>query len=158
MKFRASGARISFFSRTKPAGEGAPLTMARILVIDDDWAVRKTIEAILGAAGYSAAMAVDGDDGVEKFRQEPCDVVLCDIFMPKKSGIATLRVLRELSASVPIVVMSGGAPRQGRQGTEFIDYLELARMYGATATIAKPFKAAELVAVVEQALRAGGAP
>lgn len=97
--------------------------MARILVIDDDRAVRQTIEAMLGTAGHSAAVAVDGDDGVEKFRQEPCDVVLCDVFMPKKSGIATLRVLRALSATAPIVAMSGGAPRQGRQGMEFIDYL-----------------------------------
>jgi hypothetical protein len=55
-------------------------------------------------------------------------------------------------------MMSGGAPRQGRLGAEFIDYLELARMYGATDTIAKPFKAAELSAVVERALRAGGEP
>jgi CheY-like chemotaxis protein len=132
--------------------------MARILVIDDDWAVRRTIEAILGAAGHSAAMAGDGEDGIAQFRQAPCDLVLCDIFMPKKSGIGTLRSLREMSGSVPIVMMSGGAPRQGRLGVEFIDYLELARMYGATDTIAKPFKAAELIAVVERALRAGGEP
>jgi CheY-like chemotaxis protein len=132
--------------------------MARILVIDDDWAVRKTIEAILQNAGHSVAIAADGEDGTEQFRQAPGDLVLCDIFMPRKSGIATLRALREMSGSIPIVMMSGGAPRQERHGTEFIDYLELARMYGATATIAKPFKATELIAVIEQALRAGGAP
>ena len=82
--------------------------------------------------------------------------MLCDIFMPKMSGIGTLRALREISRRLPVVMMSGGAPGRWQMSrSEFIDYLELSRMYGATATIAKPFKAAELLGVVDRALQTG---
>jgi CheY-like chemotaxis protein len=65
--------------------------MARILVIEDDELVRSTIKRILEPAGHAVSTAVDGDDGIRQFRAEPADLVLCDIFMPNKTGIATLK-------------------------------------------------------------------
>jgi two-component system NtrC family response regulator/two-component system nitrogen regulation response regulator GlnG len=128
--------------------------MARILVIDDDAGVRATVTTMLRSAGHEVVEAVDGEHGIKQFLQKTCDAVLCDVFMPKKSGIGTLRALRKLDNKLPIVMMSGGAPARGSSRAEFVDYLALARMYGATETMAKPFRAAELFAVVERALRA----
>lgn len=133
--------------------------MARILVIEDDEPVRSTVKRMLESAGHEVATAVDGEDGLKQFQGASADLVLCDIFMPNKSGVATLRSLREMNGRLPIVAMSDGSPASARMSkTEFVDYLEMARVLGATATIDKPFKAADLVAVVAQALAAGGPP
>jgi CheY-like chemotaxis protein len=127
--------------------------VARILVIDDEELVRLTVKQILDAAGYEVTTAVNGEDGVRQFRQRPVDLVVCDIFMPRMSGITTLKELRTLRPDLPVIIMSGGMPDAIRGETEPVDYLELARLMGAVATIAKPFRAAALIAVVQQQLQ-----
>lgn len=67
--------------------------MARILVIDDDDLVRGTVEAMLEAGGHEATLAVDGEDGLRQFQRQPFDLVLCDVFMPQKEGLETVREL-----------------------------------------------------------------
>jgi DNA-binding response OmpR family regulator len=127
--------------------------MRRILVIDDDDMVRGTIKAILERAGYEVTLAVDGEDGLRQFQQQPCDLVVCDIFMPNKEGIATLRELRHLDAAVPVITMTGGSPSAGRTGpTAHADYLNMSTLLGATRTIHKPFRATELVSLVKECL------
>jgi CheY-like chemotaxis protein len=133
--------------------------MARILVIEDDDSVRTTVKQMLESGGHQVATAVDGEDGLEQFQKAPADLVLCDVFMPNKTGIGTLTSLRKISGTLPIVVMSGGAPSSGRiSKSEFVDYLEMAKLFGATATIGKPFKAADLIEVISKALATGGSP
>lgn len=128
--------------------------MARILVIDDDELVRLTVKQMLDAAGHQVVVAADGADGLRAFREAPADLVLCDVFMPNKSGIAALTELRQGSA-VPIIVMSGGAPSSGRVGERaFVDYLRVARSLGATATIQKPFTMRQLQPLVDKCLKA----
>lgn len=127
--------------------------MPRILVIDDDEMVRGTIKAILERAGHEVVLAVDGDDGLQQFQRQVCDLVLCDIFMPNKEGIATLRELRHLDAAVPVITMTGGSPSAGRTGpSAYADYLNMSTMLGATRTLHKPFRANELVSLVRECL------
>jgi CheY-like chemotaxis protein len=127
--------------------------MPKILVIDDDDMVRGTIKAILERAGHEVALAVDGEDGVRQFQRQACDLVVCDIFMPNKEGIATLRELRNLDAAIPVITMTGGSPTAGRTGpTAHADYLNMSTLLGATRTIHKPFRATELIALVQECL------
>jgi len=126
--------------------------MPRILVIDDDDMVRGTIKAILERAGHEVTLAVDGEDGLRQFQRQSCDLVVCDIFMPNKEGIATLRELRQLDAAVPVITMTGGSPSAGRTGPSASDYLTMSTLLGATRTIHKPFRASELIALVQECL------
>lgn len=120
--------------------------MCRILVIDDDELLRATVKRMLESGGHEVCLARDGDDGIRLFRQQDFDLVLCDLLMPKKDGIETLRELRQIATSLPIVTM-GFVVADNRGKT---DYLEMTRLLGATRTIAKPFKAIELLALVQE--------
>ena len=126
--------------------------MARILVIDDDKLVRLTIKQMLDGAGHEVSIATDGQDGLRQFRESAPDLVICDVFMPKKSGIATLKALRGVNADVPVIVMTGGSPGLVRGSTAPVDYLALAKLLGAAGTIAKPFRAAALIDMIQRCL------
>jgi CheY-like chemotaxis protein len=133
--------------------------MARILIIDDNKLLRETVEAILSSVGYEVVLAVDGDHGVRLFREQHFDLVLCDVFMPKKDGMETIRELRDLSADTPIVSMTGGVARTSSAGDPAEpDFLRMTNAFGATQTIAKPFSRERLLAVVRQCLELGSEP
>lgn len=129
--------------------------MAHILVIDDDEGVRSVVTQMLEAAGHAVSLAVDGEHGLAQFRADAHDLVLCDVFMPKKSGIATLKELRRLRPGVRVIVMSGGTPSHVATETSAVDLRDLARLLGATDTIAKPFRAADLIAMIDRHLQEG---
>jgi DNA-binding response OmpR family regulator len=127
--------------------------MARILVIEDQEMLRATIRMVLEGAGHQIDVAVDGADGLRQARRSHFALVLCDVFMPNKDGIATLTELRRTDASVPVIMMSGGSPRRLRAGDpDDMDYLQLAEQLGATRTVAKPFNARELRTLVDEVL------
>ena len=120
--------------------------MARVLVIEDEELVRISMAAVLRRAGHRVTTAVDGEDGLVRFRPGAFDLVITDIVMPRKEGIETLLALRRLEPMLRIIAMSGsGGPDQGF-------YLKAAIALGADATLQKPFSAAELRLIVEEAL------
>ena len=124
--------------------------MAHVLVIDDEEDVRRVIDLILKNAGHNAVLAIDGQDALRQFKRQHFDLVICDLFMPNKEGIATLRELRRLDPSVPVIMMSGGMPSS--RGVAEVDYLAMAEALGATRTIEKPFKYSKLVRLVRECL------
>jgi len=129
--------------------------MARILVIDDDNLLRETVSTMLVAGGHEVILAVHGDDGVRLFQEQPIDLVVCDVFMPQKEGLETVQEIRRLSASVPIISMTGSftpEPKSSSGGDP--DFLRMARAFGATQTITKPFRMADLLGLVRQCLGA----
>jgi DNA-binding response OmpR family regulator len=131
--------------------------MARILVIEDQEMLRATIRSVLEGAGHQIALAVDGADGLKQLRTSDFALVLCDVFMPNKDGIAMLTELRRSGASVPVIMMSGGTPRRLRAGDpDDMDYLQLATDLGATRTVAKPLNARELRTLVDEVLAREG--
>lgn len=133
--------------------------MARVLVIDDDDLIRDTVKVMLASGGHEAVLAIDPEDGVRRFRQEAYDLIICDVFMPtKEKGIETIAALREISAATPIVSMTGSFPRPSGGAHLDPEFLRMAREIGATQVIAKPFKAAELLALVRQCLEPRSAP
>ncbi|HYC40263.1 MAG TPA: sigma-54 dependent transcriptional regulator [Chitinophagaceae bacterium] len=81
--------------------------MADILIIDDEKAIRKALLEILTAEGYKVEEAVDGEEGLKKFKEKQYDVILCDIKMPKLDGIEFLQKAAESNPDVPIIMISG---------------------------------------------------
>lgn len=120
--------------------------MARILVIDDEDLVRFTIRHALESVGHEVIEAVDGAEGINRIKTASIDLVVTDVLMPNKEGIETIRELRTLDNPPPIIAISGG----GRTGN--VDFLELARKFGADAVLAKPFSARDLTGTVSRLL------
>jgi CheY-like chemotaxis protein len=84
--------------------------MALVLVVDDEEEVRRVVEVMLKNAGYDVVLAVDGNDALRQFSQRHFDLVICDVFMPNKEGMETLKELRQFNPIVPVIMMSGVAP------------------------------------------------
>lgn len=78
-----------------------------ILVIDDERAIRRTLNEILSFEGYVIDEAVDGAEGVKKIRENTYDCILCDIKMPKMDGLEVLHIAREEKPDIPFIVISG---------------------------------------------------
>lgn len=81
--------------------------MPSILIIDDEKAIRKTLSEILSFEGYKIDEAVDGEEGLKKFKDKTYDVVLSDIKMPKIDGLDFLQKALEANADVPVIMISG---------------------------------------------------
>jgi CheY-like chemotaxis protein len=129
--------------------------MARVLVIDDEEDVRRLVDVMLKNAGHDAVLAVDGHDALRQFEQQRFDLVICDLFMPNKEGIATLRELRRRDPAVPVIMMSSDNSSASYLGLAHVDYLGMARALGATRTIEKPFEYSQLIRLVQECLAAG---
>lgn len=81
--------------------------MPRILVIDDEKAIRNTLKDVLEYEKYEVDLAEEGAAGIEMFSQGTYDVVLCDIKMAKMDGIEVLQKIQDLSSDVPVIMISG---------------------------------------------------
>ncbi|HOK86898.1 sigma-54-dependent transcriptional regulator [Tenuifilum sp.] len=81
--------------------------MSKILVIDDEKAIRNTLKDILEVEGHSVDVAEDGHAGLEMFDNGAYELVLCDIKMPQMDGIEVLEKLQERQPDVPVVMISG---------------------------------------------------
>lgn len=120
--------------------------MKRILVIDDDEQVRALLLEILERAGFGVVEAANGVEGINRYREEPTDVVITDIMMPEKEGVQTISELRKEFPGVRIIAISGGGRNVAR------DYLPVAARLGACRTVAKPFSRQEILEAVNVAL------
>ena len=81
--------------------------MSKILVIDDERAIRNTLKEILEFEKHEVDIAEDGASGIEIFKANSYDVVLCDIKMPQMDGIEVLEKLQEHSSETPVIMISG---------------------------------------------------
>lgn len=81
--------------------------LVKVLVIDDDENVRRSIVSYLNDSGYHTFEAADGEEGLAKMASEKPELVLCDLRMPKLDGINVLKVIADAYAHVPIIVISG---------------------------------------------------
>ncbi|MCX7043902.1 MAG: response regulator [Candidatus Sumerlaeota bacterium] len=120
--------------------------MTRILVIDDEEQVRKTLQLILEQAGYEVIGAPDGNVGIELFRKNPTDLVITDLLMPEKEGLETIMEIRRDFPDAKIIAISGG----GREGA--LNFLAVAQKMGAAATLSKPFERKQLLEAVTKVL------
>jgi putative nucleotidyltransferase with HDIG domain len=119
----------------------------RVLVVDDEPAVRHLVAAILERTGYRPAMADGAGDALEQLRQDPnCDLVLTDVMMPGVDGLTLLDRLSAEHPNVPVVLFSA---------VHDIHVATNAFRRGASDYLLKPFERAQLLSVVARALEIG---
>lgn len=116
--------------------------MARILVVDDEPAIREVITSALSLEGHVVHEAAHGGEGMALLEREPVDLVILDIYMPTQDGLETLRALRTTRPALKILAMSGG----GQVGR--FEPLKIAEKLGADCTLEKPFDISELSQLV----------
>lgn len=122
------------------------MTKQRILVVDDDVSIRQALDIALTKAGYEVLQARDGEEATRLWRDSGADLVIVDIWMPKKGGLQVLRELRAHSPSTPVIAMTDG----GR--SKNFNPLSYGKILGAARTIAKPFTLEGMLAMVKQEL------
>ena len=117
--------------------------MSRVLVVDDEATLRKVVRDALERAGHEVAVACAGEEALELFAEEPFDLVVTDLAMPRRDGLDLVRDLRKSSA-VPILVLT--VRGEEREKVRLLDA-------GADDYVTKPFGVAELVARAKALLR-----
>ncbi|MFN8668559.1 MAG: response regulator [Gemmatimonadaceae bacterium] len=123
--------------------------MAKILVIEDDEALRALMSRALRSKGHDVVVARDGAEGLEVWERERPDVVVTDLYMPNVDGIEAIMAFRARDPGLPIVAVSGGDSR-----ASFLA-LDSAGDLGATVVLAKPFLPDQLYDAVTRALGRG---
>jgi two-component system KDP operon response regulator KdpE len=121
----------------------APRSTTRVLVVDDDPAIVRTLAINLRARDYQVQVAHDGRTALEILTEEPPDVMLLDLGLPDLDGVGVLRRLREFSA-LPVIVLSAR-----HSSDDKVEALDL----GANDYVTKPFGVEELMARIRAALR-----
>jgi CheY-like chemotaxis protein len=120
--------------------------MPRVLVIDDDVRVRSVLRLMLEQSGFEVGEAEDGLKGIRAFRLWGADLIFCDLVMPEKEGIATIRELHREHPGVKVIAMSGN----GFRGK--VDMLAVALRLGAAGALYKPFTRAAVLRAAAEAL------
>lgn len=120
----------------------------KILVVDDDALVLKTIRKLLEREGYAVEAVKSARDGVEKIKQQEFDLIVCDVRMPETDGIEMLEQLKEMrkkegKTDIPIVFITGYASEEAP-----IKALRL----GAKDYVLKPFDMDKLLESVKNNL------
>src|SRR5271155_4826278 len=127
-----------------PGWSSGFMSTARIVVVEDEPAIRKGVVHALRATGYDVAEAADGEQGLQEAVRLGVDLVLLDLLMPKKDGLEVLAELRKIRPTLPVIILTA-------RGTED-DRVRGLKM-GADDYVVKPFSAKELLARVEAVLR-----
>jgi CheY-like chemotaxis protein len=122
--------------------------MARVLVIDDNASLRALLRLRLEETGHEVVEAVDGDEGLRLYREAGADLVLCDLFLPGKNGVETIRELCQ--GGGPRVIAMTGDPELFSG-----PLLRMAERSGAVTSLPKPFGDEQLQAAVRAALAEG---
>ena len=126
--------------------------MAYILIIDDEPEIREVLTEVLKRAGHRVDTAGTGDEGIRRMKSRVPDIVITDIIMPGKDGVATIREIRESFPGIGIIAISGGGNfGSGTYEPDAIKttaYLAAAEEAGANTVLSKPFGRRELVEAV----------
>lgn len=129
------------------AGSGnAGSLRRRIMVVDDDAGIRRSLDILLSRAGHEVLQAANGLEAIQLWRNGGADLVITDLHMPHKDGIQTILELLTQAPGVPIIAMSGGGQ------TKRLDLLGNVTLLGSVLTIEKPFTLNEMMSVVRRAL------
>ena len=113
-----------------------------VCVLDDDDLMRDFVCGVLRASGFVTVQAADGLAGLREIERTSPSVVVTDIIMPRCDGLEVITALKQRQPGTRIVAMSGGGRIENQE------LLHMAAQLGADECIAKPFRAAELVAKV----------
>ena len=118
----------------------------RVLIVEDEPSFVDALEVSLGAEGFEVIAALDGRDGLDRFRESRPDVVLLDLMLPLLSGLDVLRAIRRES-DTPVIVVSAKDTE-----ADIVTALEL----GADDYLTKPYSVRELLARIHANTRRSG--
>jgi DNA-binding response OmpR family regulator len=124
------------------------MASARVVVIEDEPAIRRGVVDLLKTSGYQTAEAPDGEHGLEEAVRHGVNLVLLDLLLPRRNGLDVLADLRKVRPTLPVIILTA-------RGTED-DRVRGLKM-GADDYVIKPFSARELLARVEAVLRRSAA-
>jgi CheY-like chemotaxis protein len=128
-----------------PPADATDLPAARVLVIEDEAAVREALVGLLQQRGYRALAAVDGSEALAIVQREPVDIVFTDLAVAAVSGFDVARAVKRLRPGTPVVLITGWPGRLDRAEVE---------ASGIDRVIEKPVGAPEVFAALESALGA----
>lgn len=124
----------------------APQVSGRIVLVDDDVAVRDSLSRILRAAGYQVEAVANGAEAIAACRRHVPDLVLTDLYMPGVDGMEAMIRLQTELPGIRFIAMSGGGYLDKK------DALQAAGSLGAWKTLAKPIRREDLLKAVAAAL------
>jgi len=124
------------------------VSVARVLVVDDDPTVREVVVSYLRAHDHEVVEAEDGETALRRQRDQPCDLVVLDLMLPGIDGLEVCRRLRE-DGDVPVIMLTALG-----EETDRVVGLEV----GADDYVTKPFSPRELVLRVDSVLRRATTP
>ena len=119
----------------------------KILFVEDEEDLTLIVADTLHGQGYEVITAVDGVDGLEKFKSEGADIVVADVMMPKMDGFTMAKEIRKLSPTVPLLFLTAKST---------IDDVEQGLEIGANDYLKKPFELRELIVRIKALLRRYG--
>jgi two-component system response regulator HydG len=114
---------------------------ARILIVDDDESMNKTMSLVLKRKGYDVAISYNGPDAIEKVRSQPFDIIFMDIKMPVMDGVETFEKIRAIRPDAVVMMMTAYAVE---------DLIQKALREGAYGIIYKPLDIEKIVAAIEE--------
>ena len=119
----------------------------RVLIVEDELALRDSLKGKLAEAGFTVDVAADGEEGLFAALEFPLDVAIVDLGLPKVSGLEVIRRVREQRKSYPILILTARDRWQDK-----VEGLQA----GADDYVAKPFHFEEVLARVQALLRRSG--
>ncbi len=117
----------------------------RVLVVEDEASLRRTVVRVLRRAGYDVCSVADGEEALDAIAESSFDVVVTDLAMPRVDGMSLVRALRDRGVDKPVIVMTGVSTTH-QTATEALER-------GVTSYLQKPFSPEAVVAAVEKGLR-----
>jgi DNA-binding NtrC family response regulator len=118
-------------------------TGQRILIIDDEAAIRESLETLLSIEGYAVEMASNGEEGLDRIEQGFYDLVLLDLALPGKNGLEVLHLIRERQPALPVIMITA----YGK-----VDNVVEAIRTGAQNFVQKPWDNEKLLADIRSAI------
>jgi two-component system response regulator HydG len=120
--------------------------LASILIIDDDETILNVFQRFLSGKGHDVRVASDGRTGLRVLECGSVDLVITDIMMPEVDGLEVVMFIRSRGESIPVIAISGGMHALP------MDFLPMARKFGAAQVLYKPVELSALLAAVNAAL------
>jgi CheY-like chemotaxis protein len=116
---------------------------ARVLVIDDEDSIRDILSRILETKGHQVVVASNGEEGIERFKSEPFDLVFTDLGMPKLSGWDVGKAIKGINPKIPIAMITGWGVELDK---------EKLKESGIDLIVSKPFNFNQVIRAVSEAM------
>ncbi|HEY3202484.1 MAG TPA: sigma-54 dependent transcriptional regulator [Thermoanaerobaculia bacterium] len=118
----------------------------RVLVIDDEKAIRETLAEILSDEGYLVTAVASGEEGLRRFREESCDLVFLDVWLRDRDGLSILEAAHDRLREVPVIMISGHAS---------VETAVRAVRLGAYDFLEKPLSLERVILTAQKAIERG---